>query len=169
MKNKLLVLKSKINNSVIAITEFKYHMKLFILQNEYDKKDYILKEYTDISKVNKYLIQYSEDYYLIEYKNFIIRNSDKKYIDELIYLSKNNIKETINNLDYINSNYILSPKEHIEISNNINILNNNIKKKNIDEFINIHYLIKNLCNNHNMKYDLQELNNNYQYNLLKGD
>ena len=165
--DKLFVLRLTSNNKVIAITEHKSHMRIFILQNEYSKSRYSLKEYTNKNKINKYLIKYTDDCYLIEYKDFIIRNSDKKYIDEIIYQYKNYIRDTIDNLETINMNCILSPEDHKKIGDIINILYDNTKKKNIDEFINVHQLIKDFCNDHESKYNLQEMNDRYRYNLSK--
>lgn len=166
--NKLYLLKLLSTNKIIAITEYKYHMRLFILQNEYSQNDYTIEILTKEKEINKYLIKYTEDLYLIEYKDFIIRSSDKRYIDEIMYNTKNTIRNTVNQLESINLTCILSPEEHTKIGEIINLLYNKSKKKNIDEFINTHQIIKDFCNNHNMKYDLQELNDRY-YKFLEED
>lgn len=165
--DKLFVLRSIYDNKVIAITEYKSHMRIFILQNEYSKNEYSLKEYTNKNKINKYLIKYTDDYYLIEYKDFIIRNSDKKYIEEIIYKYKHYVRDTINNLESINTNCILSPEDHKKIGDIINTLYDNTRKKNIDKFINVHQIIKDFCNDHESKYNLQDMNDRYRYNLSK--
>lgn len=167
--DKLLVLYLLSNNNVIAISEYEYHMRLFILQNNYTLEEYSLKVITDKKKINKYLIKYSDDLYLIEFKNFIIRCNDKKYIEDMIYCMRKDIKSLITNLESINTTCIMEPKDHEKIGKTINILNDKIRKKNIDEFINIHYLISSFFNNHSYRYDLQEMNDRYQHNILKED
>jgi len=164
MKNKLFVL--KMNNDIIAITEYEYHMRLFILQNEYSKNEYYLKIITNKDKINKYLIKY-DDEYIIEYKDFVIRAGDKKHIEDMIYSYRSSIRDIENKLCDINLQSIMSPEEHRILRDCIELLHTKTKKKNIDEFINIHGIIRDFCNDHKTRYDLQEMNNAYQYNLLK--
>lgn len=162
--NKLFVL--KIDRKVIAITEYKSHMRLFILQNNYSRDQYILKTYTDQHKINHYLTQY-EDEYLTEYKNFIVRSSDIPFINDMIDQYRQKIRSTIESLESIDLECIMSPKQHSKIGKVIKLLHAKSKKKNIDDFINIHYLIKTFCTNHNMRYDLRELSNRYRHNIEK--
>lgn len=159
---KLYILRLKSNNKVFAISEYKNHIRLFLLQNNIYSDDYIIEKIKNENKINKYLIKYT-DLYMMEYKNFIIRNIDKYYLDEIYYSMKKMIEDTLNNLENINLNCIMSPKDHNTITNTLNILHNNSKKKNIDDFINMNEIIREYFNNHSIRESIHELNNQYIY------
>ena len=163
---KLYVLRTN-NNDIFAISEYKYHIRLFILQNEYSNKDYYLEVLDNKKKINKILIKY-EHLYLMEYKDFIIRNVDYRYIKEIYNNMKDKVYKTIDNLYDINDSYIMSPKEHELISKCLNLLEKKSKKKNIDEFTNIQEVIRYYYNN-TYYQDSIENYNNYEYNLFRED
>lgn len=135
--NKLFIL--KLNKKIVAISESKSDMEIFVLQcNLINQKIEILKE-KDNKKINKYLNQYS-DVYLHEYEGFILPDKDISVIDRLVQEHRNFVKDTIKSLKLINSNYIMSIDDHDIIKKCIEVIKRN-KKDNFDEFINLNEII----------------------------
>lgn len=161
---KLYVLKLKPKDTIFAISEYKSHMRLFILQNGFNINNYYIEKITDKKKINKYLIKY-DDLYMMEYKNFIIRNIDKYYLEEIYYNMKKLIKDTLINLENINLNCIMDPKDHKTLTKTLHILEDNSKKKNLDNFINMNEIIRDYFNNHSIIDNLQDLNERYNFYL----
>ena len=131
----LYVLQSTTTKKIFAISESKYSIKLFYLQNGYDKSTYIITKINDETLINKILVT-KANLYLIDYYNFVIREKDKKILDNILYDNISLIEQTIQNLNSINSEYIMSPKSHNMIYKVCKILQSNKHKHNILKFIN---------------------------------
>jgi len=157
---KLLVLTLLSKNKVFAISEYKSHMRQFIIQNEFSKEEYSLEILNNQKKIDKYLVKY-QDKYLIEFKDFIIREKDLSIIKSIINKSISNARYTVFALDNINMTSYMTPKDHELIKKCVDLLSEKTKKKNIDEFIGTHQIIRDFFNDHNTRHNLQELNDEY--------
>lgn len=113
----------KYRKKIIAISEYKKDMKLFILQNNFTSDNgYGLYKEKDQKSINKLLIVYDENY-LTEYENYILRYKDIPVIEDLIYREYSELERTLEHLIHISKNYNISSKEVKTINKTISILN----------------------------------------------
>lgn len=161
---KLYILINTISNEILAITEFKYHIYSFYLQNEYSNDEYKIVKLTDKNKINNYLILL-DDLYLIEFYNFFIRVKDKTIIMNMINDNISKLTETIEYLEHILSDFNVSNKESINIDKTISILKKNSKSSNIIDFIDIKNIIRDYYNIPSLQKTLTELQNRFEYNV----
>ena len=157
---KLFILWSIKKSKIVAISESRKDMRIFYLQNGYTKRDHIIKIVESEKFINKILVKH-DDLYLIDYYNFIIREKDKRPLDEILYMNIQLIESTLDNLKYINQECILKPKHHNLISNVISILKSKKKKDNIIKFINIANIISDYYNNHRFRNIVNECMHNF--------
>ena len=161
---KLYILKILSTNKIFAITEYLYHMKLFIIQNNFSNNEYSIEVLKNENKINKYLIRY-DDLYITEYKKFAIRNKDRYILEDIIYQEKKKIYESINLLESINESCIMKLKDHKLISKCICLLEDKSSKKNIDDFININEIIRDYFNNHTIRQSIEDLYDRFHYHI----
>jgi len=164
---KLYIILNKINNKIVAISEFKYHIIAFYLQNNYNRDIYTITKLTDKTKINNYLIML-DDYYLEEFDNFIIRPKDKDSIESIINYNKNKLFDTIEYLKYIKSDYNLTQSEIKSISKTISILKKN-KKEDLEYFIDTESIIRAYYNMPSIRNNLLQLEKSFKYNINKTD
>lgn len=164
--SKLIVLRDK-NNKTICISETKYDVKRFILQNDYNKKDIDISIYKDNKSINKYLIKY-DSLYLINYKGFMVREKDIKLIKELIYEKKRIIKDTKKGIFDIINCCNLSINEINVLHKSLDLLDKKSNKSNLLSFIDIGTIIKEFYNS-NIFNNIYDLDYYYSYYIGKDD
>ena len=164
---KLFIILNRVTNKIVAISEYKYHITAFYIQNNYTKDIFTIIKLTDKNKINSYLLM-MDDYYLEEFNDFIIRAKDRSIIESIIYHNYQKLNETIDYLKYIRDEYNLSNQEIKNISKTISILKKN-KKKDIKTFMDISSIIRDYYNLPSIQKELLQLENRYNYALNKED
>lgn len=162
---KLYIIQNISNNDIIAISEYKFHIYSFYIQNNYNINKYKIFTITDDKKINNYLILF-HDYYLIEYYDFIIRTKDKIIFDNYLYSNELKLYETENYLSYISDNTDIPKKERDILLKASKILSKN-RRKNLSNFINLDKMIKDVYSIKGLRQSFHEMIENYNYQLDK--
>lgn len=160
-KMKLYILKHK--NKIVSITESKSVMEIFILQMNFNIRNYELEKITNQKKIDKLINKYY-DLYLFEYEGFILPNIDIKYIERIYDEYKRHVNQTIQSLKNINSNCIMTLSEHDIVNECISILKKH-KKKDFNEFINLNEIIRDYYSL-SMRSIYEDYENMFLYKIL---
>lgn len=154
------------DNSVIAITEFKDDICQFFIQNNYTFNKYSIFKCDKQKKCSKMLAKYHE-LYLLEYRDFIIRNIDYQALTDIIEDTRKKMKSSIKDLEYIKDISNLSKKENKAFDTVIDVLKKNKKKKNIEYFIQLDSFIKEYYNIPSLQEQILRLNNDFEFHILE--
>lgn len=165
---KLFYIKSNLSNKVVAISEFKSDICQFFVQNSYNFNDYSIYEIRNKKKINKMQRKYL-DLTLEPYDEFIIRYEDVLVLGDIIKEYRCMMNETINNLESILKVSDLGLKDIQAFNRVIKILKKNKKKKNIEEFINIHEFIIDYYNIPSFRNQLKTLRDDFEFKIYKED
>ncbi len=165
---KLFYIKSNLSNKVVAISEFKSDICQFFVQNSYNFNDYSIYEIRNKKKINKMQRKYL-DLTLEPYDEFIIRYEDVLVLGDIIKEYRCMMNETINNLESILKVSDLGLKDIQAFNRVIKILKKNKKKKNIEEFINIHEFIIDYYNIPSFRDQLKTLRDDFEFKIYKED
>ena len=165
---KLFYIKSNLSNKVVAISEFKSDICQFFVQNSYNFNDYSIYEIRNKKKINKMQRKYL-DLTLEPYDEFIIRYEDVLVLGDIIKEYRCMMNETINSLESILKVSDLGLKDIQAFNRVIKILKKNKKKKNIEEFINIHEFIIDYYNIPSFRDQLKTLRDDFEFKIYKED
>ena len=165
---KLFYIKSNLSNKVVAISEFKSDICQFFVQNSYNFNDYSIYEIRNKKKINKMQRKYL-DLTLEPYDEFIIRYEDVLVLGDIIKEYRCMMNETINNLESILKVSDLGLKDIQAFNRVIKILKKKKKKKNIEEFINIHEFIIDYYNIPSFRDQLKTLRDDFEFKIYKED
>lgn len=157
-----------ITDKVIAISEFKRDVCQFFIQNNYDYKNYSIYNTTKNKKCNDLLRDYY-DLYLLGYNDYIIRNKDYQVLTDIIDESRYKMKRAIKDLSYIMDMSNLTKKEKKAFKKVIKTLDENKKKRMVENFLNINEFIEDYYNIPSLQEQLTRLNDDFEFYILKED
>lgn len=126
-------------NEIIAISEYKYHIYDFYIQNNYDPSIYSIKKIKDKGTINDYLILFS-DLYIEELHDFVVLNKDLNILSEIINGEITRVYDAISLLKDVSKN-VTKTKDSDIIYKTICILKKGLKSDNITEIIDIRTII----------------------------
>lgn len=132
-KIKLYML-TNLNGEIIALSEYKEYMQMYIIQNRYTTNEVQVYTIKHTDYCDKLLIE-NDDNILEEYGNYVLTRRDIKIPDHFISEERSRINSIIYDLSFIYKNYDLSEKKSKKIRQVLELLSDiNIEDKIMKSF-----------------------------------
>lgn len=133
---------------VFAMSESKILMQYFVLQT--GLADTTIEKITSEKKFNKLMVKYSDDLLLEEVEGFAMRRKEVKYFESSVNDFTLQIYSALLILNRIVDDCDMSLKEHNILEKAISVLEEGLKDKNINNFINSTALIREMYNSNDL-------------------
>lgn len=125
---------TNLNGEIIALTEYKEYMKMYIIQNRYTANEVQVYTIKNTDYCDKILIE-NDDKILEEFEDYILTRRDIKIPSQFTSEERSRLNSTIYDLSFIYKNYDLSEKKSKKIRQVIELLSDlNIEDKIMKNF-----------------------------------